>query len=75
MLDAVTDWQVCSLARYARDAPQTLVDEVLIWDEVEVLWTKVQTHALWRATERGRAPPRDVRTWVVWLAMMSGFRP
>ena len=22
-----------------------------------------------------RAPPRGIRTWVVWLAMTSGFRP
>lgn len=22
-----------------------------------------------------RAPPHDIRTWVVWLAMTSGFRP
>ncbi len=27
--DAVTAWQVSSLASYARDAPQTPVDEVL----------------------------------------------
>ena len=36
-----------------------------------MLWTKVQAHELWRPT----APPRDIRTWVVWLAMTSGFRP
>ncbi len=73
--DAVTAWQVCSLARYARDAPQTPVDAVLTWDEITVLWSLVQRHALWRPRERGRAPPCDIRTWVVWLAMTVGFRP
>ncbi len=73
--DAVTAWQVSALARYAREAPQTPVDEVLTWDEITVLWIRVQAQELWRPTTRDRAPPRDIRTWVVWLAMTSGFRP
>ncbi len=64
-----------SLARYVRDAPQTRVDEVLTWDEIEVLWVQVRALDLWRPTEPDRAPPGDIRTWVVWLAMTSGFRP
>ena len=74
VFDAVTAWQVSSLARYARDAPHTPVDEVLTWDEITVLWTTVQALGLWRPSARDRAPPRDIRTWVVWLAMTSGFR-
>ena len=73
--DAVTAWQVSALARYAREAPQTPVDEVLTWDEITVLWVRVQARDLWRPTARDRAPPRHIRTWVVWLAMTSGFRP
>ena len=73
--DAVTAWQVSSLARYARDAPQTPVGEVLIWDEIEVLWALVRADDLWSGAEQGRAPPSDIRTWVVWLAMTTGFLP
>ena len=73
--DAVTAWQVSSLARYARDAPQTPVDAVLTWDEIAVLWAIVQGDELWPGAARGRAPPGDIRTWVVWLAMTTGFLP
>ncbi len=44
--DAVTAWQVSSLARYARDAPQRPVDEGLTWDEITVLWANVQADDL-----------------------------
>ena len=28
-----------------------------------------------RPRERGQAPPPDIRSWVVWLGRMAGFRP
>ena len=75
VFDAVTAWQVFSLARYARDAPDTPVEEVLTPDEREVIGTLVRKQQLLPPQERGRAPPPDIRTWVVWLARTAGFRP
>ena len=75
VFDAVTAWQVFSLARHARDAPDTPVEEVLTPDEREVIGTLVRKQQLLPPQERGRAPPPDIRTWVVWLARTAGFRP
>ena len=75
VFDAVTAWQVFSLARYARDAADTPVEEVLTPDEREVIGTLVRKQQLLPPQERGRAPPPDIRTWVVWLARTAGFRP
>ena len=75
VFDAVTAWQVFSLARHARDAPDTPVEEVLTPDEREVIGTLVRKQQLLPPQERGRDPPPDIRTWVVWLARTAGFRP
>ena len=75
MFDAVTAWHVFSLARYARDAPDTPVEDVLMSDEREVIETPVDKQQLLPPRERGRAPPSDIRTSVVWLARAAGFRP
>ena len=57
VFDAVTAWQVFSLARYARDAPDTPAEEVLTSDEREVIGTLVNKQQLLPPQERGRAPP------------------
>ena len=75
VFDAVTAWQVFSLARYARDTADTPVEEVLTPDEREVIGTLVRKQQLLPPQERGRDPPPDIRTWVVWLARTAGFRP
>lgn len=73
--DAVTAWQVQSLGAYARDAPDTPVEQVLGALEREVIEHQVRRRGLLPPRERGRAPPRDIRSWVVWLARTTGFRP
>jgi len=73
--DAITAWQVFSLARYAREAPDTPAAEVLTRDEMRVIWAQVKAKRLLPPQERGRPPPGDIRTWVVLLARTTGFRP
>ena len=73
--DAVTALQMFSLARYARDAPDTPVEEVPTPDQREVIGTLVNKQHLLPPQVRGQSPPPDIRTWVVWLARTAGFRP
>ena len=73
--DAVTAWRVFSLDRYARDAPDTPADEVLTDDERQVIGLVVQAERLLPPAERGRPFPPDIRSWVVLLARMAGWRP
>lgn len=74
VFNAVTAWRVLALDRYARDAPQTAVGEVLTADEQDVIATTMRTRQLLPLGERGRAPPPDIRSWVVWLRRMARFR-
>ena len=52
--DAVTAWRVFSLDRYARDAPETPVEQVLSADERQVIGTLVRGQRLLPPGERGR---------------------
>ena len=73
--DAVTAWRVFSLDRYARDAPATPAAEVLTDDERQVIGMVVQAERLLPPAERGRPFPLDIRSWVVLLARIAGWRP
>ena len=64
-----------ALVRYAREAPETPVAEVLSQAAITVIRTLVVGERLLPPAERDCAPPGDIRTWVVWLARTSGFRP
>ena len=74
-LDAITAWRVFALDRYARDAPDTPVGEVLTADEQEVIEEVVRKGRLLPPAERGQPAPADIRSWVVWIARTVGFRP
>ena len=73
--DAITAWRVFNLDRYARDAPDTPADDVLSGDERQVIGLVVQAERLLPPAERGRPFPPDIRSWVVLLARMAGWRP
>ena len=73
--DAITAWRVCSLDRYARDAPDTPAAEVLTEDERQVIGTVVRAERLLPPAERGKPFPPDIRSWVVLLARMAGWHP
>ena len=73
--DAITAWRVCSLDRYARDAPDTPAAEVLSDDERQVIGTVVRAERLLPPAEREKPFAPDIRTWVAMLARMAGWRP
>ncbi len=73
--DAITAWRVFNLDRYARDAPDTPADDVLSGDERQVIGLVVRAERLLPPAERGRPFPPDIRSWVVLLARMAGWRP
>ena len=73
--DAITAWQVFSLARHARDAPQTPAEDLLTEDEREMIGAFVERRQLRPPAERGKPFGTDIRSWVVLLARMVGWRP
>ncbi|MXY70035.1 MAG: IS4 family transposase [Acidobacteriia bacterium] len=73
--DAITAWQVFSLARHARDAPQTPAEDLLTQDELAMIGAFVERRQLRPAAERGKPFGTDIRSWVVLLARMVGWRP
>ena len=75
MFDAITAWQVFSLARYARDAPETPAEDLLTADEREMIGAFVERRQLRPPAERGKPFGTDIRSWVVLLARMVGWRP
>ena len=75
VFDAITAWRVFALDRYARDAPDTPVGEVLTAGEQEVIEEVVRKGQLLPPAERGQPAPADICSWVVWLARIVGFRP
>ncbi len=75
VFDAITAWRVFSLERYARDAPQTPAAEVLTGDEMAVIEAVAEAEGLRPPGERGQPPGADIRTWVVLLARLRGWRP
>ena len=75
VFDAITAWRVFSLDRYARDAPETPVEEVLTADEMAVIAEVTASERLRPPRERGQPLGPDIRSWVVLLARMRGWRP
>ena len=73
--DAITAWQVFSLARHARDAPETPAEGLLSEDERAMIGAFVERRQLRPPAERGTAFGSDIRSWVVLLARMVGWRP
>ena len=75
VFDAITAWRVLSLERYARDAPQTPTAEVFTSDDLAVIAEVTEAEQL--QPPRARAQPwgTDIRTWVVLLAGLRGWRP
>ena len=71
----ITGWGVFALNRYARDTPATPVGEVLSEDEQEVIEQVVRKRRLLPPAEHGKPRPEDIRSWVVSLARVVGFRP
>lgn len=75
VFDAITAWRVFSLDRYARDAPDTPAEEVLTTDERAVIEAVTEAERLRPPRERGQPVGPDIRSWVVLLARMRGWRP
>ena len=75
VFDAITAWRVFSLERYARDAPDTPAEEVLTADEMAVIEGVTEAERLRPPRERGQPVGPDIRSWVVLLARMRGWRP
>ena len=53
VFDAITAWRVFNLDRYARDAPDTLAEEVLTADEMAVIEGVTEAERLRPPRERG----------------------
>ena len=75
VFDAITAWQVFSLARHARDAPETPVQDSLSGDEREMIGAFVERRQLRPLAELGKPFATDIRSWVMLLARMVGWRP
>ena len=61
--DAITTWQVFSLARHARDAPQTPAEDLLAQDERAMIGAFVDRRQLRPAAERGQPFGTDIRSY------------
>ncbi len=75
VFDVITAWRVFSLDRYARDAPETPAETVLTADELAVIEGVTEAERLRPPRERGQPVGPDIRSWVVLLARMRGWRP
>ena len=75
VFDAITAWRVFSLERYARDAPETPAEQVLTADELAVIEEVTEAERLRPPRERGQPLGPGIRSWVVLLARMRGWRP
>ena len=75
VFDAITAWRVFSLERYARDAPETPAAAVLTADELAVIGAVTEAERLRPPRERGQPVGPDIRSWVLLLARMRGWRP
>ena len=70
--DAVTAWRVMDLERRARDTPLMPALEMFSEHEIKVLYVWLQHRRIIRAPPDG---PPDIRTFVIDLARLAGFRP
>ena len=75
VFDAITARRVISLERYARDAPDTPAAELLTADELAVIEDVTEAERLRPPRERGQPVGTDIRSWVVLLARLLGWRP
>ena len=75
VFDAITAWRVFSLDRYARGAPETPAAELLTADELAVIEEVTEAERLRPPRERGQPVGPDIRSWVMLLARMRGWRP
>ena len=73
--DTITPWRVCSLDRYAWQAPEPPAGAALKEEERLVIGTVVRAERLLPPPERGRPFPPDIRSWVMPLARMAGWWP
>jgi len=48
---------------------------MLTQDERDLIEALVRRHRLLPPAERDCPPPKEIRTWVVWLARTVGFQP
>ena len=78
VFDAITAWRVFNLDRYARDAPDTLAEEVLTADEMAVIEGVTEAERLRPPRERGSGASRWGRAfavgWCCWRACGAGVR-
>ncbi len=70
--DAITAWRVMDLERLARDQPDRPALEFFTDREIGVLYRWLRYYRIIRAPP---GKPPDIRTFVVDLARMAGFRP
>ena len=61
--------------RRLRDAPDTPAEAVLTADELAVIEGVTEAERLRPPRERGQPVKPDIRSWVVLLARMRGWRP
>ncbi len=71
--DAIT-WQVFSLTRQARDAPETPAEGLRSTDERTMIGAFLERRQLLPLAERGKPFGTDIRSWVLLLARMVGWR-
>ena len=67
--------QGCELGPGQRDAPETPAEDLLTGDEREMIEAFVERRQLRPPGERGQPLGTDIRSWVVLLARMVGWRP
>ena len=70
--DAVTAWRVMDLERRARDTPDMPALKMFSEHEIKVLYVWLKHRRVIRAPLE---TPPDIRTFVVDLARLAGFRP
>ena len=70
--DAVTAWRVMDLERRARDTPERPALEWFSEHEINVLYIWLRHRRIIRAPPER---PPDIRTFVIDLARLAGFRP
>ena len=68
-------WNVFDITRAGRERPEAPASELFAPVEIEVLNALLNVERIFPAALRGQPPPVDVRTTVVNLARVAGFRP
>ena len=68
-------WKVFDITRSARERPEGPASDSFTPVETEVLNQLLNAERIFPAALQGQPPPADVRTTVVNLAQLAGFRP